>query len=165
MEETGAVLVIEILEYQNVANGDACAFFLKDLASANEASTEVQHIRSCQIVNLLENDKTKMMKLLPNLSLPASLEKSSQLHACIAKGSQKVAQGKYSTNNSNARWIDVEICVLRLENVQTDLLITLSVPRRGIKCEDEGGGEGEQCSEVFREVLLGFNILDWSIFD
>ena len=163
MEETGAVLVIEILEYQNVANGDACAFFLKDLASANEASTEVQHIRSSRVVNLLEDEKRET-QLLPNFLLPASLEISSQLHACITKGSQKVAQGKDSTNNSNARWIDVEICVLRLENVHTDLLITLSVPRREIKCEDEGGGEGEQCSEVFKEVLLGFNIKDWSIF-
>ncbi|KAL7543075.1 hypothetical protein ACHAXR_012396 [Thalassiosira sp. AJA248-18] len=157
IEASGAVLVVEILECQkNVENSDACAFFLKDLADANEAFLEDQCIHSGQVVDLDQDDKKKE-KLFPNFSLPASLH-TSQLHACIARGSQKVAQGKGST--SNAHWIDVEICALRLKSVETDLLLTLSIPRKANKIE---GMEAEH-SDVFKGILSSFNINDWSLF-
>jgi len=152
------VLVVEIIEYQrDVSNSDACSFFMKDLADANEVSLEEQHIDMSQVLNLLEDEKERVHQLLPNFSLPEPLG-ASQLYACIAKGSQKVAQGKKSTN---AHYIDVELCVLRLENVETDLLITLSAPRRET---NRGGGVGAELSNVFKEILTSLNIQDWSLF-
>ena len=77
-EETGAVLVIEILEYQiNVANADACSYFLNDLAETNEASSLHIIESSNSIVNLHPddddtNDSEMKMAWFPNLSVPAS---------------------------------------------------------------------------------------------
>ena len=78
------------------------------------------------------------------------------------------------------RWIDVEMFVLRLESVETDLLITLSVPRRrttGENNEDDDGGGVERCgesggdvdavgrySDAFESILASFYIKDWSLF-
>ena len=73
----------------------------------------------------------------------------SQSYACIAKGSQKLAQGKGSTN---AHFSDVGMCVMWLENVETDLLITLSIPHRET---NHGEGVWAEHSDVFKEVLTG----------
>ena len=75
----------------------------------------------------------------------------SQSYACIAKGSQKVAQGKGSTN---AHFSDVGMCVMWLENVETDLLITLSIHLRET---NHGEGVWSEHSDVFKEVLTGFD--------
>eukprot|EP00571_Detonula_confervacea_P002548 CAMPEP_0172318650 /NCGR_PEP_ID=MMETSP1058-20130122/35477_1 /TAXON_ID=83371 /ORGANISM="Detonula confervacea, Strain CCMP 353" /LENGTH=200 /DNA_ID=CAMNT_0013033529 /DNA_START=8 /DNA_END=607 /DNA_ORIENTATION=+ len=163
-EETGAVLVFEILQYQSdVENSNACSFFLKDLADANEASLEEQQIHSEQVVNLLldgNNDEKKGQLFLPSLSLPASMDNPLELYACISRGSQKVAQGKKGSTTKDAHWIDVELCVLRLKNVETDLLVSLSIPRR----ENDDSGEGlvaDYHSGAFKEIVTSFNIRDW----
>lgn len=154
-------MVFEILEHQsNVENSNACSFFLKDLADANEASVVQQTIIiSNEIVDLLR-DGEKKERLLPNFSLPPVSLKLRQLYACVARESQKVVQGKGSTK-SDPHWIDVDMCVLRLRNVETDFLITLSIPRKEIG-EEDVGGEGP--SSVFMDILNSFNVKDWSLF-
>ena len=156
-EETGAVLVIEILEYQtNVENNDACNFFLKDLGEANETPPEEQVIHSNQIINLLGNAcEMNKEQILPSLVLPPSTTLTSQLHACISSGTQKVKQKGQTTSQC----IDIELCALRLKDIDTDLLISLSIPRRGGK--DGGSNLGE---EIFKQILASFNIQDYSLF-
>ena len=173
-EETGAVLVIEILEYQiHVANIDACSYFLNDLAETNEASS-LRIIESSNIIVNLhpDDDSNGEMKMMwfPNLSIPASLM-GEQCCACITRGSQKVAQGGRegsTTNNDNdTHWIDVEICVLRLPTVQTDLLITLSTPQRSdaVRSDADAGAVGQYNSgTLFQQILKTVNIKDWSLF-
>ena len=153
-EETGAVLVIEILEYQtNVENNDACNFFLKDLGDANETPPEEQVIHSNQVINLLGNAcEINKEQILPSLVLPPSTTLTSQLHACISRGTQKVKQKGSSTSEC----IDIELCALRLKDIDTDLLITLSIPRT-----DGGSNVGE---EIFKQILASFNIQDYSLF-
>ena len=156
------MLVVEILEHQSdVQNADACSFFLKDLADANEAPLKEQHIHSGRIIDLIR-DREGRERALTKFSLPEPLPDAVRLHACVARGSQKVAQGK---GNEAAEWIDVEVCVLRLEHVETDLMISLSVPRRG-SVGREGVAEAgdEEQSELFKEVLANFNICDWGLF-
>lgn len=185
-EETGAVLVIEILEYQkDITNKNACSFFLKDLADANEALSGEQCIHNSRVLSSEDgNDKMELGELLSSLSMPTKGE-DVYCHVCLARGSQKVIQGKAkdnttsttnnNANNNAAHWIDVELCALRLRNVDTDLLITLSIPRTDtIMGEEEEMGVGstaagavvgeEQYSDVFRKILASFNIRDWSLF-
>ena len=191
--------MIEIIEHQiNVANNEACSYFLKDLADSNEAASlrimESSHV----IVNVHHDDdennsETNRMTWFPNLSLPASPSTNEQYCcACIARGSQKVVtarggevgvggkDGPFANNNNNdasSHWIDVDICVLRLPVVQTDLLITLSTPQQQQKQlrrqqqkqndeiqSDAGVGSAELYSPLFRQVLNTFHIKDWSLF-
>ena len=192
--------MIEIIEHQiNVANNEACSYFLKDLADSNEAASlrimESSHV----IVNVHHDDdenndgETNRMTWFPNLSLPALPSTKEQCCcACIARGSQKVVTARGGevvvvgdkdrpfTNNDNdasSHWIDVDICVLRLPVVQTDLLITLSTPQQQQKQlrrqqqkqndeiqSDAGVGSAELYSPLFRQVLNTFHIKDWSLF-
>ena len=156
-EETGAVLVIEILEYQtNVENNDACNFFLKDLGDANETPPEEQVIYSNQVINLLGNAcEINKERILPSLVLPPLTTLTSQLHACISSGTQKVKQKGLTTSQC----IDIELCALRLKDIDTDLLITLSIPRREGKDGSSDVGE-----EIFKQILASFNIQDYSLF-
>ena len=198
------MLVIEILEHQSdVTNSDACAYFLKDLADSNEASSlhivESSHV----IVTLHHNDdnnnsingEMKKMTWFPYLSIPASSSKDANCCACIARGSQKVMRTRGGNEGSSAKinnhdddatlshiiWIDVEICVLRLPTVRTDLLITLSTPQHEQiicdtttttvrNCDAEEDGE-DSVSDYhnpygvyFQQILNSLNINDWSLF-
>ena len=141
---------------------------MKDLADANDVPLEEQHIHSSQILNLLSNDDDGTRQLLPNFALPTTTDATTNdLYACISGGRQKVVQGKKgSTNDSNdtAHWIDVEMFVLRLKNVETDILISLSAPHvENISDGKEKVRMGEY-STTFKSVLAGFNIRDWSLF-
>ena len=151
------MLVIEILEYQkSVENNDACNFFLKDLGEANETPPEEQIIHSNQIINLLGNAcEINKEQILPSLVLPPSTTLTSQLHACISRGTQRVKQ----KGSTTSQCIDIELCALRLKDIDTDLLITLSIPRREGK--DGGSNVGE---EIFKQILASFNIQDYSLF-
>ncbi|KAL7462620.1 hypothetical protein ACHAXS_003000, partial [Conticribra weissflogii] len=201
-ENTGAVLVIEILEHQSdVADDEACCFFFRDLADANgcgfSPSGEIRsEVHESQVVKLLRNSgqnhvddvtmnddestQSKTQQLFPGILLQSenlgsqsniNSEQSEPIACCIMRGSQKVAQGKDTDASGRARgveakWIDVELCALRLKSVDVDLLITLSVPQNGN--ED---GDTEKCqkrsnySNVFRNVLESLDIRDWSLFD
>lgn len=154
-EETGAVLVFEILERQSdVSDEDACDFFMGDLAESNEAEEHV--VRDGRVVNVPDDG------LLPKLNLPSSWNGSShRTCACVARGSQRVARERGSRAGEPG-WIDVEMCVMRLAGADTDLLVTLSSPRRGSEVNDGGGAGG--MSDVFGEVLRSFCIKDWSLF-
>ena len=164
-------MVVEILEHQkDVEDSKACEFFLKDLADANGATTLEQHqIYSEQMMDIVTNSGMKQL-LLPTFSIP---ESTSNLCVCIARGSQKVVQGKDKAERPGEpkiepHWVDIEICILRLASVETDLLITLSTPRKETSNNTTGekgmmgvvGGH----SDVFKQVLSSFNIVDWSLF-
>lgn len=188
--------MIEIVEHQiDVANSDACSYFLNDLADSNEAASLRIIESSHNIVNVHHDDdenngETNRMTWFPNLSLPASPSTNEQCcSACIARGSQKVVTARGGevvgvgdkdrpfTNNDNdasSHWIDVDICVLRLPVVQTDLLITLSTPQQQLRRQqqkqndeiqtDADVGSAELYSPLFRQVLHTFHIKDWSLF-
>ncbi|KAL3764336.1 hypothetical protein ACHAW5_003472 [Stephanodiscus triporus] len=98
--------------------------------------------------------------------------KSCSIVACVARGSREEEEagsarsgGRGSVvddddEDDRSRWIDIEMCVLRLEGVGADVLITLSVPRgvgRGASPEEEGDGP-------FRRILETFDVKDWGLF-
>jgi hypothetical protein len=134
------------------------------------------------------NDEMEKMAWFPNLSIPASSSssKDAKCCACIARGSQKVVGSATNKTNNDAtsHWINVEICVLRLPTVQTDLLITLSTPSPQHeqiiklcdkpttvqKSEAKEDGTGDSVSDeyyygdTFQQILKTLNIIDWSLF-
>ncbi|KAL7541538.1 hypothetical protein ACHAWF_006966 [Thalassiosira exigua] len=154
IEATGAVLVVELLDYRrDVSNEGACAFFLDDLGEANGVPRENQHMHPGGRVMGLRGKDGK-----PSLFSHLSLPPEERAVACLGRGSQMVSKGKASLSKDQ-HWVDVDVCVLRLEHVETDVLITLSVPRK----EEGKFGEGET-SSVFEEILTSFDVRNWSLF-
>lgn len=140
-------MVIEILEHQSdVKNEDAITFFFNDLADANRVSQNDMTIQSNKLMFSVKDDTTKQ-KYFQKLSL--STQQSESL-ACIAVGKQQVGD----------KSLRIEMCVLRLTDVTTDLLITLSIPdaKQGLVLGDDG------LSNVFRDLLHSFCVSDWTLF-
>ncbi len=197
------MLIIEILEHQmDVTNSDACAYFLKDLADSHDEVSSSHIVESSHVIVSLQhhnddtsndnNDEMEKMTWFPNLSIPASSSslKETKCCACIARGSQKLVGSATNKNNNDvttSHWMNVEICVLRLPTVQTDLLITLSTPSPQHeqiivlndkpttvqKSEAKEDGTGDSISDddhqyylgdTFQQILKTLNIIDWSLF-
>ena len=149
-EESGAVLVIEILEHQNdVKNEDAATFFFDDLADANGVSQEYHDtsIQSSMMISMGDDNDAKRQKYFPSFN--AHTQQLAGAVACMSIGKQQVVD----------KCLRIEMCVLRLKNVTTDLLITLSTPEnKPISIEKDG------FTNVFHEVLSTFSIKDWTLF-
>ena len=156
VEETGGtVLVFEILQRQSDVDDErAGSFFLSDLADSNSA--EESNVVSSRVIKSLDDADVDKRDVLPSLRVPEGMKRPSSGVACLSRGRQKVAQGKDGRNE--ARWIDIHMCVLRLRSVETDFVITLSVP---LGDESSAALDGH---EIFSKILRGFNIIDWSLF-
>ena len=146
-EESGAVLVVEILEHQSdVKNEDAPTFFFADLADANGVSQDDITIQPNDMIFSAKDEDATKQRYFQKFSLSTQ---QSDSHACIAVGKQQVAE----------KSLRIEMCVLRLTDVTTDLMITLSIPdNKQISVGDDG------LSSVFRELLATFCIRDWGLF-
>jgi hypothetical protein len=126
--------VVEILERQgSVPDEEAARFFFDDLAAANgskESSFSVQTV-------------------------------ASELNMHSGIGMQRFAKGRDYDVDGNVRPhqevvdVQIELCVVRLAQVETDLLLTLSrnKPKADLKL-----------SEEFRRILSTIKILDWDLF-
>ena len=126
------------MERQDVSDNEASVFFFQDLAESN-GSTENQF-------------QSKMM------NIPAA----SSISIASGIGIQKIAIGRDS-NGGNPReqevkWVQVELCVFRLSNVDTDLLVTISKP---IPTKD---GLLATFSDTFQRATSTLQIRDWGLF-
>jgi Ran-interacting Mog1 protein len=143
------VLVVEIMEYQSqVEHADAALYFFQDLAQANG----IQEHCSFTATHT------------PSLALACPLPASASV--CSGSGIQKAQMGRDGTTSASKQlqeqiqWLQVELCVIRLPSVETDLLISLSHPiSRSDTCTTE-----DALSEIFRQVITSFRIRDWSLF-
>mmetsp|Transcript_25847 Transcript_25847/g.38714 ORF Transcript_25847/g.38714 Transcript_25847/m.38714 type:complete len:287 (+) Transcript_25847:132-992(+) len=189
-EGTGGCLVIEILERQDeVSDEEAPSFFFHDLADANKSddirggesacsrdavSPPIEYsnvwtvgIEGNSIDATRREEKQERKKdknLMPKLS--------AQVKACSCVGIQNVGpmRNRIEVEAGKASQIRLELCVVRLEVVQTDLLISLSMPlfpggtkmggvlrKKKNKCHDRH-------SELFQSILESFEVVDWSLF-
>lgn len=143
--ENGQLLVVEILELQSVDDEAAAAYFFQDLCEANGVSAA-----DCEFV---KQDVVHAIQGLPPTAV-----------VCFGRGRQKVALGREVDVVGNpriqeVRVVDVELCVIRLPAVQSDVLITLSTPSQ-LHPQDNSSAP----SNVFRDALASFQIRDWSLF-
>lgn len=143
----GPTLIVEILEYQqHVADAEAGLYFFTDLATANGISTP--------------SDMLYQPHSLPaSQSLP--IRDASYLGGI---GVQKIAHGRDfdaagQHRPRDPRWILIELCVVRLPQVATDLLITLSQP----SCE-ANARQPLSFSSTFLQAVTTLHIHDWGIF-
>jgi len=144
-------------DYDKMSN-----IYFKHVCTVGENKGEVKEI-ACN----KGTTKSDTVNLAPRLT--------ARVKACSCIGHQLIGQSHGENNQINnpqkgckesnsadvsLKKVRVELCVLRLEDVQTDLLLTLTVP---ISLEDEKE-EKTQLSETFLHILRSFTIEDWSLF-
>ena len=184
LQGTGGCVVVEILERQDdVHDDDASSFFFHDLADANKGDGEdnddrismdynhvwtvgksEHNIRSEKLLseskcNSDEEDDTTNALVMPNLT--------ARVIACSCIGYQSVGPltNRDKLEEGKAENVKIEMCVLRLEAVQTDLLISLSMPVFSAKKVDTSKSKDDLAhSTLFLSMLKSFEVVDWSLF-
>jgi len=132
-------LVVEILEHQStVSDREAPQYLFQDLAEANESQETSFKLRH------------------PSPS-------SSEYVFFTGKGQQVIAMGRSHDIHGNAlqqeiRYSQIELGVLRLPQVGTDLLVTIS--QKKVASTDNS----EPFSADFQRILSSFKIRDWNLF-
>jgi len=75
-----------------------------------------------------------------------------------------------SKSKAEFRYIAVELCVIRMEHVGTDFLISLSRPvssevfQKYMQTGSTAGVEDEKYSDEFGAILKSFQVRDWGLF-
>lgn len=138
-QKSQSVYVLEILERQSVSNEEAASFFFQDLAESNGST---------------ENRFQKQ-----GMAVPVANEFT--ISAGI--GVQKVAVGKDHDFAGNRRqqeihYVQVELCVFRLPNLSTDILLTISNPNPNPQ------DESFSFSAIFERAASTLKVRDWSLF-
>jgi hypothetical protein len=146
------VLVVEILERQQVDDVAAANFFFTDLAESNGATRPGDH--SFQ---------------------PAAAPRMTHAEgvvACAGVGFQKVAKGRGTDidgqprDNQGINWTFIELCVLRLPRVKTDILVTISKPESNYNVEPPVAMNSViSWSADFQKVLSTIQVRDWGLFE
>ena len=145
------LLVIEILAYQeDVADADAAKYFYDDLAAAN---------------GITSNDQISFAACEPDVPI-GGLPHNATVR--FGRGFQRAVLGREFDiagyrREQEIRWIQIELCVLRLPSVQTDLLVTLSTPAES-NPQDISSASPARSSQLFASVLSTFQIRNWALF-
>lgn len=173
-----AVLVIEILERQDhIINQDAAPYFLHDLIESEDRTKETQdetgtmvtilyhkiwdvgHDPQTSISNKYDDDDN----LIPRLSRRVTA------CSCVGKHKERTKTNRtslipleqYGHGTTSSGETVIELCVVRLESIRTDLLITLTCTNLS---EELITSFGDGHSTLFLQILKSFSISDYSIF-
>lgn len=149
MDGSGQVLIIEILGREDdVTDADAANHFFTDLAEANGSPASHNRFETLPITT-----GTQMQNAV----------------VCGGIGYQRVEKKGFTMMGPNGQAlinqpdtvdsIKVELCVFRLANVETDLLVTLSKPVAANPNEPTAADVS-----CFERVVSTLTIQDWGLF-
>ena len=167
--DDGALLVVEILDRQSISDAEAADFFFRDLAEANgidvsgTSGTATTPTSSCHFQSqpLVNKD---------NLTIEPGVTVATP---CSGIGTQRIAIGRDADIAGNKRKQEirltrVELCVLRLSEVGTDILVTVSKPTKTSNpnepIESVNVNSGNRFSDTFCRCITSFTIRDWGLF-
>ena len=172
IEGTGGVLVVEILARQDDVSDEAAAkFFFDDLAESNGAIADDERRMDFAQVSCVGGDSGSASGSgdTNTVSLMTRLDKAATLCTCI--GVQRVELGKdrkvggESEPRSDHWAVRIEMCVLRLVEQETDLLISLTRPiQDGSDKTMEDIMEASTHSKLFLDIIETFAIQNWELF-
>ena len=188
LQGTGGCLVVEILgREEDVKDEDAALFFFRDLAEANgpgysEGDVTFNCVGTVGCVPGTGSDEVKVdneikeIEKVQNLIPKLSAQRLAKVCSCVGYQSIGPLKNKTELEDGKANRIRVELCAVRLAAVDTDILVTLSMPCDNEKnsTADDGDtnkketalkrGDGHGHSSLFIDILDGFNVLDWRLF-
>lgn len=157
---TGGCIIVEILERQNVSDEEAASFFFWDLAQANGGGSNAEKKKGLiynKIFNVGiseggEGDSVNDSNLMPVLTR--------KVKACTCIGKQSIGPLRGQAKTEKADKVQIELCAVRLASIETDLLITLTMPC----CEKRQEDGKHDLSSLFRAMLKSFKVEDWTLF-
>jgi hypothetical protein len=122
LQGTGCCLIVELLAREDkVRDEDASLFFFKDLAEANGGLVKVEY-QAMWVVGG-EGDPSKFTSI-SDVVMP-KLSKKSTVCSCIGIHSIDPLDNRNELESGKAERVRVELCILRLETEETDVLISL----------------------------------------
>eukprot|EP00550_Attheya_septentrionalis_P003621 CAMPEP_0198301290 /NCGR_PEP_ID=MMETSP1449-20131203/51021_1 /TAXON_ID=420275 /ORGANISM="Attheya septentrionalis, Strain CCMP2084" /LENGTH=223 /DNA_ID=CAMNT_0044003329 /DNA_START=21 /DNA_END=692 /DNA_ORIENTATION=+ len=166
---SGCCFVIDLLDrIDTLGDDDAAVFYFKDLAEANDAINVPEMVGS-------DDDGDENHRLLLGHTFVTEVGASEEgdwirqlgtvCNACCCNGWQHTLPGaRTSPNASNEEdrvWVRVELCVIRLKNVETDVLVTLSTPSPN---GPDTGTEATVLSPLFLSIVSTLEVKDWGLF-
>jgi Ran-interacting Mog1 protein len=136
--------IIEILEYQeSVPDETAAKYFFEDLAAANGSSKTSFSDQEA----VAPADGSAPLTMFAGVGMQR-----------FGKGRDRDGNGVTPQPNQDEVDVEIELCVIRLPQVQTDLLLTMS-RNKGLCSSDT-----MKLSEEFQRALSTIQILDWDLF-
>ena len=164
----GACLIFEILEHQTeVSNQEACSFFFNDLADANGTPEQKSRVLTKEEVVRLGHDLTQKKDEGFWLRLCEHFKNVPNITVCLCTGKQLVVGAGMRESDPRAKnrkqWVKVEMCIFRLKDIQTEIIISISIPTDK---EDEimSSEPHLDYSSVFKNIISSFQVVDWSLF-
>ena len=136
--------IIEILEYQeSVPDATAAKYFFEDLAGANGSSQSSF------------SDQPAVSPADGSDPLPMFVGVGMQR---FGRGRDRDGTGAIPPPNQEEVDVEIELCVIRLPQVETDLLLTMT------RTKGRFATDAMQLSGEFQRVLSTIQILDWDLF-
>ena len=165
-------LVVEILEYQTDQTDDRVGQYLfEDLADANGATerdfrgfdTDAVGLRTLIGYGINDEDNSSNNNNNHNVNNNhgndgEAKNNTTRYRLCWGVGRQQMTKDKQQID------ILVEVCVVRLPAVSTDLLLTLSRRKPTDETKQAVLGDNADLGPVFRRIISSFRIRAWSLF-
>jgi hypothetical protein len=157
LDERGRLLVFEILEHQAfVEDSSAARYFFQDLAQANGANDA-----SASSFSTYGS---------PGSTFSRALAPAVTAQVCLGAGQQRVRMGRdfdlrgIPVEGQEERKIKVEVAAVRIPQLKTDVLITLSTPV--LRSGDPKDGTTSEIlpSVLLRRAVESFSIIDLKLF-
>ena len=98
------------------------------------------------------------MKLATDAHLVPFLKEHATVCSCTGIQNVEVDEGK--SIDGKASKVNIELCAIRLEVLQTDLLVTMTMPYSGYQYNRRQEGQ----SQLFRRLLGSFIVEDLTLF-
>ena len=143
-------LVVELLDLDTINESDdeSCSkYYFTDLSEANNAVSA--NITSKYDSSHANSNTDQLQQLICNLKLS-----NSNVFIGMCNGWQEMI----CDTNQEPQRIWIELCVMRLKDVSTDMLITWTIPIL------DSAATSDQYHVSFMNILSTLRVNDWSLF-
>jgi len=139
-KNTDQSLIVEIVDYTEVADDGACAYFFQDLAGANGATM------------------SEVVKKVGPLCMES---KDDRLSIFVCEGTQTVA--KFNEKATNV--VRIYLAAIRIPSKGTDILVTLNCPEKVDPVSSDAAAPPEVNQfDTFLDMVKSFCVEDWNLF-
>jgi len=147
-----ALLVVEVLERQQVSDDDAAGFFFTDLAESNGVSEVGNYC-------FWSTDTP------PRAHVEGAVLCAGVGFQRLTERNQEKRNARQTTDRHRMCWMFIELCVLRLALVETDLLVTVTRPSSNSVDESPPvPSSGCPWTTDFQHILATLQVRDWELF-
>ncbi len=138
-------IIVELLQMEEkVSNESSAYYYFQEIADSNACTA---------------NDRA----ILQTISIPESEVPGLRVPAHIVVGTQKVAKFKETAKNV----IQVFVCCIRLPQVTTDVVISVTVPLQinpDSSSQDIQATNAEEGHILLKNIIGSLSVSDWSLF-